>query len=474
MLLNNPEKYGISSENLLDMVQELETFVEDIHSISVVCDEEIVFCKCMEPYHEQAAQMLHSFAKSMNSIAVGFALSEGRLKLDDLVVDHFREYLPEKYDKRLEKLTVRNLLTMAASSCRLSTCFRGITDSWIRHYFTYELPHEPGTVFQYDTGASYMLSSLVTKTMGKTVFELMKERVFTPMGITDVEWLESPEGNTVGGWGLYLTTPDIAKIAVLLANMGKWNGVSLIPEEYLKEAVKLQIETPEERYPVCGYGYQFWITADQSFGVYGAFGNVIVVNPEKRLAVAITAGASDKHGNPNRLVSRIVNEKLFLRTQRGEKKENEAAKKELESYLNHLVLPYPTGKPTEAVEKKLIGKQIIFEENERGICAMSIGRVSEHELKLTFQMKDTAVDVYAGYEKWITQEAVFDDQKHFQHSFSYAYADSKTLVVKQYWLNMSGYDVYTLHCQGDTVNGMITTSVKLGGAVPVELTGRIQ
>lgn len=80
---------------------------------------------------------------------------------------------------------------------------------------------------------------------------------------------------------MYLKTPDIAKIAILLANMGKWNGKTLIPEEYLKEATRKQIDTPEEKYPVCGYGYQYWITADHSFGVYGAFGNVIVVNPEK-------------------------------------------------------------------------------------------------------------------------------------------------------------------------------------------------
>lgn len=317
MIKNKPEAYGISSDNLLCMVQELETFVEDIHSISVVCDNDVIFSKCIQPYTEEPMQMLHSFSKSMNSIAVGIAIDEGKLHLDDLVIDYFKEYLPEEYDKRIDQLTVRNLLTMAANSCRLSTCFRGVTDSWITHYFTYKLPHDPGTVFQYDTGASYMLSSLVTKTMHKNVLALMKERVLKPMGITDIEWLESPEGNTVGGWGLYLKTPDIAKIAILLANMGKWNGKTLIPEEYLKEATRKQIDTPEEKYPVCGYGYQYWITADHSFGVYGAFGNVIVVNPEKKLAVAITAGASDKNGNPNRLISKIVNEKLFIPTERG-------------------------------------------------------------------------------------------------------------------------------------------------------------
>ena len=131
MIKNKPEAYGISSDNLLCMVQELETFVEDIHSISVVCDNDVIFSKCIQPYTEEPMQMLHSFSKSMNSIAVGIAIDEGKLHLDDLVIDYFKEYLPEEYDKRIDQLTVRNLLTMAANSCRLSTCFRGVTG--LRH-----------------------------------------------------------------------------------------------------------------------------------------------------------------------------------------------------------------------------------------------------------------------------------------------------------------------------------------------------
>lgn len=83
----------------------------------------------------------------------------------------------------------------------------------------------------------------------------MKERVLKPMGITDIEWLESPEGNTVGGWGLYLKTPDIAENCNITCQYGKMDGKTLIPEEYLKKATRKQIDTPEEKYPVCGYGY---------------------------------------------------------------------------------------------------------------------------------------------------------------------------------------------------------------------------
>lgn len=291
----------------------------------------------------------------------------------------------------------------------------------------------------------------------------MKERVFGPMGITDVEWLESPEGNTVGGWGLYLKTPDIAKIAILLANMGKWNGKQLIPEAYLKEATRKQIDTPEEKYPVCGYGYQYWITADNSFGVYGAFGNVIVVNPEKKLAVAVTAGASDKHGNPNRLISKIVNERLFAPTTRETLQEDAEAEEQLETYVDNLILPFPAGKENSSLEGTLFGKTIMFDENERDIFSVKIDRAGKNELLISFQLKDRQVTVKAGFEKWMTQNVIFDDPRHFLNSFAYAFADDKTLILKQYWLNMSGYDTYTLHYQGDVVNGMIITSVKLGG-----------
>lgn len=246
MIKNKPEAYGISSDNLLCMVQELETFVEDIHSISVVCDNDVIFSKCIQPYTEEPMQMLHSFSKSMNSIAVGIAIDEGKLHLDDLVIDYFKEYLPEEYDKRIDQLTVRNLLTMAANSCRLSTCFRGVTDSWITHYFTYKLPHDPGTVFQYDTGASYMLSSLVTKTMHKNVLALMKERVLKPMGITDIEWLESPEGNTVGGWGLYLKHLTSRKLQYYLPIWENGTEKHLFRKNILKKQPENRLILPKK------------------------------------------------------------------------------------------------------------------------------------------------------------------------------------------------------------------------------------
>ena len=201
---------------------------------------------------------------------------------------------------------------------------------------------------------------------------------------------------------------------------------------------------------------------------------MIVVNPEKKLAVAITAGASDKNGNPNRLISKIVNEKLFIPTERGTLKTDVDGEKKLKKYLDDLCLPYPEGAKNSCLEGKWFDKTLSFEENDRKIQSIEINRKTENELLINFHLKDRMVSVEAGFENWITQEAVFDDPHHFLNSFSYAFKDDKTLVIKQYWLNMSGYEIYTLHFQDDSVNGMIITSVKLGGAVPIELSGNIQ
>ena len=474
MILEKPEGFGIPSERMLKLVQEMEAQIEDLHSIAVVCDNDVVLLKCKEPYTEENRQMMHSFAKSINSMAVGIAIHEGKLRLEDKVVDYFRDCLPETCDKRIEELTVRNLLTMAASSCRNSTYFKGVTDSWIRFYFSLELPHDPGTAFQYDTGASYILSSLVTRTMGKTALELLQERVFTPMGIEAVDWLSSPEGNTVGGWGLYLSTPEIAKIGILLANLGKWNGESLVPEEYLREAGSKQIQTPEETDCPYGYGYQFWMGAEKSFCVFGAFGQCVIINPQKRIAVAVTAGASDARGNPNRLVSAISNEELLIPTVREALPDNPEAFRRLKDYLDGMCLPCAEGEKASDQEGKLFSHRVTLAENDRNLDALAFSRVNADTIKIVFEMQGRTIEAFAGYKRWVSAELVFDDELHHSHSFSYAFTSPDTLEIKQYLLNTSAYDRYTITFGHGSVRGAVTTSVKLGGSEPTELAGTIK
>lgn len=111
------------------------------------------------------------------------------------------------------------------------------------------VPHVPGSKFVYSTHASYMLSALVQKVTGKTLWAYLQEKLFTPLGITGEWWEESPQHISVGGWGLMLVTEDYAKIGQFLLQNGKWNGQQLLDAEWVRKAVSCQVSNRENPTP---------------------------------------------------------------------------------------------------------------------------------------------------------------------------------------------------------------------------------
>ena len=167
----SPESMGISSYKLIKLVNELSKHCS-MHDLKVVRNEKTVLECCWAPF-DGRKHVLNSFAKSVNVLAVGMAVEEGLLSLEDKPAEMFKDLLPEKYDPRVLKITVRDLLRMTSGSVGLSTDFNTAKGSWITHYFSYPVPNEPGTKFMYESGASFMLSAMVSKVYGKTVFDLL-------------------------------------------------------------------------------------------------------------------------------------------------------------------------------------------------------------------------------------------------------------------------------------------------------------
>ena len=147
--------------------------------------------------------------------------------------------------------------------------------------------HKPGTHFQYNSMGSYTLSAIVTKVTGQTTLEYLKPRLFEPLGIENPEWASSPEGNSLGGYGLKLRTEDIAKFGQLYLQKGKWNGKQLIPREWVEQATSKQVPNEQESHSKIGidwrqgYGFQFWRCTHNAFRGDGAGGQFIVVIPEQ-------------------------------------------------------------------------------------------------------------------------------------------------------------------------------------------------
>ena len=238
------------------------------------------------PFREGQPHRMYSVSKTMVALALGMLMEEGRLHLEDHIVDYFRDLLPEDPSPYLCHLTIRDMLRMA--TCYRATAYREYVDEdWTKPFFTGRPDHEPGTVFNYDTGNTQVLASLVRRLTGKEVIDFLEERLFTPLGCRDERfWLRDPSGQCTGGTGLCMSLRDLNRVALCLSR----GGEGLIPAWFVAEMQKKQIDTllqgnEEERY---GYGWQCWRTR-AGWVLYGMGGQLAVLCPEKD-AVLCTIG----------------------------------------------------------------------------------------------------------------------------------------------------------------------------------------
>lgn len=144
-----------------------------------------------------------------------------------------------------------------------------------------------------------MLSSIVSKVTGQSVLDYLQPRLFQPLDITNPEWGTSPQGVTLGGYGLLVRTEDIAKFGQLYLQKGQWNGKQLIPASWVAQASAKQVpndagkKDPEKSDWAQGYGYQFWQCRHGAFRGDGKDGQYCIVLPGQDAVVAITAQTGD-------------------------------------------------------------------------------------------------------------------------------------------------------------------------------------
>jgi CubicO group peptidase (beta-lactamase class C family) len=157
-----------------------------------------------------------------------------------------------------------------------------------------------------------VLSAIVTKATGQTTLDFLKPRLFGPLGIEDPEWACSPEGNSLGGYGLKLRTEDVAKFGQLYLQKGRWNGKQLIPEKWVEQASSRQVPNDQESHAQIGvdwqqgYGFQFWRCTHNAFRGDGAAGQLCVVIPDKDAVIAVTAATGDMQGELSAIWDKLL------------------------------------------------------------------------------------------------------------------------------------------------------------------------
>jgi len=235
--LSNPEAQGVVSDSITHFLDAIGQTNHEFHSFMILRHGKIIAQGWWNPYRSDLKHTMYSVSKSFTATAVGFAITEKKLSLDDKVISFFPNDLPDTVSPYLSELKVKDLLSMSVGMQPDPTGEIGSNnDNWVKAFLKTPIINEPGTKFLYNSMGTYMLSAIVQKVTGKKVFDYLKPRLFQPLGITGIDWEYSPQGINTGGWGLRLKTEDMAKFGLLFLQKGIWNGKQVVSKQWIAEA----------------------------------------------------------------------------------------------------------------------------------------------------------------------------------------------------------------------------------------------
>ncbi len=487
-----PEAQGIMSADIIRFLDVVTSSKIEFHSIMIVRHGFVVAEGWWTPYSKNLRHKLYSVSKSFTSSAVGFAVAEGKLSVDDTVISFFPSEKPKEVSANLAAMKLRHLLTMTSGHAKDTIpALRGSASaaSWAQLFLNLPVDFEPGTHFVYNTGATYMLSAIVQKVTGQSVHDYLRPRLFDPLGITGEDWETDPQGITTGGYGLRIKTEDIAKLGLLYLQKGKWNGQQLLPEQWVAEATRAQVPSTPANFSggplpdgdwTQGYGYQFWRNQPMGFRADGAFGQFSLVLPEKDAVIAITAESFDLQGSMKLVWNNLLPamKDIFVA------KDNRA-NEELKKALNKLSLEPNRQNATSTLASKISGKEFKLDANNFNASAFSLSFTKETcVFKLTTDAKIPALT--AGINQWIESKDKPEvppfaikgrTDVTSKIAASVTWADEKTLVLTRRMIETPHGDELEFTFDGDRVIIKFMNSISANNpSIPEErpdLTGRL-
>ncbi|MBK8094177.1 MAG: serine hydrolase [Verrucomicrobiaceae bacterium] len=290
---STPEAQGISSAAVRGFIETADKQINTLHSFMLVRHGQVIAEAWWKPESPEKRHVMWSLSKSFTSTAIGLAVAEGKLTLDDPVLKFFPNEAPADASDHLKAMRVRDLLSMSGGH-EVEPKFSFDTGPSVKGFLAHPVTQKPGTFFRYNTPGTYMLSAILTKATGQTVLDYLKPRLFEPLGIESPVWDASAEGYSLGGYGLHIRTEDIAKFGQLYLQKGQWNGQSILSEAWIAEATRKHIDNskaPSGRTSDWqqGYGFQFWRCQNNCYRGDGRDGQICLVLPEHDAVIAITA-----------------------------------------------------------------------------------------------------------------------------------------------------------------------------------------
>ena len=231
-----PEAQGMDPALLAQVDVRVQTELPLLSGLVVVRGGQIVFEDYYNGHVADEPIHLWSVTKSVTNMAVGMAVADGLLRLDQTVGELIPERIPAGADPRTASVTVEQLLTMTSGWVWDSTTdFLHLDDApdWAARTLGLPMFCDPGACYEYNSGNAHLLSVILQTVTGQTEADYLQSRLFDPLGIARPTWRQSPQGETAGAFGLELNPRAVAKLGYLYLNQGVWDGQQLVPSDWV-------------------------------------------------------------------------------------------------------------------------------------------------------------------------------------------------------------------------------------------------
>lgn len=400
-----PESVGVPSAAVEETIKTITKTGAELHSFKLLRHGKVYAEAAFAPYRMDSPHILFSLSKSFTSTAIGFAVQEGDIDLDERLVDIFPELTPPNPSENLQKCTVRHLLMMGCGHETEIASLGTQNPDWQKAFMEQPFVFEPGTKFLYNTAGTNMLCAILKKKTGKQLTEYLTPRLYAPLDMQgEIKCKELPDGIEAGGFGYKHTSENLTRFAQFVANRGEWQGKQLLNKEWFDMALSKQIRNDDSGNPnddwQQGYGFQFWMCKpDSVVRGDGAFGQYLIML-EKQDAVVVINSATVDMQSPMDAIWEI----LLPAFEDASLPENEADYKHLCYFLENTKLPTMVSARMEQAEKVLNGLKLV---PKAGCTAFTnliggVGRLKEDsgEVKsLSFEIAEPVGKAYLCVEE---------------------------------------------------------------------------
>lgn len=301
-----PESIYMNNEKLAKLEQTIKSDYHNINGLIIIKDGHLAYEKYFNGKGPDHCHHVASVTKSVLSALIGIAIDKGYINsVEEKVMDFFPEYMYASNQQK-QQITIRHLLSMTVpypfedwhepldKLCQ--------QQDWIKYTLDFMGANGDLGAFKYSTAGAHVLSAILTKSTGKSARAFANEHLFTPLGMKEIPnyqmnaygfddlfgknvkgWVHDPNGHSTGGWGLTLTTRDMARFGYLYINNGMWNNNRVLSETWIRESTEMNQHN---------YGYLWWLCQDDGLFTYSAIGdggNMICCIPKLNIVVAISS-----------------------------------------------------------------------------------------------------------------------------------------------------------------------------------------